>query len=170
MAGRCVTSTGAPAIERRRRSVPPGNQVLCWEQVICNPVVDHRAKVMPESELRKHFRISPFNALLPQKWVHTSWYHICYGCGREHLTVFAKSGLLGRDRGKELAQHVMFSLPSFRPPSPFFFSLCDINLQKRKEAAGRWGTFNWRAHCRWARSAHVSEQMLVNLGLTEVII
>lgn len=32
------------------------------------------------------------------------------GCGQEHLAIFAKSGLLGSNRGKELVHHAMVSL------------------------------------------------------------
>lgn len=60
------------------------------------------------------------------------------GCGQEHLAIFAKSGLLGSNRGKELVHHAMVSLGPLQPQPPLFFSPpCDINLQKQKEAADR---------------------------------
>lgn len=99
------------------RSVPARTWLLCWKQVIPSCLV---IQGMPESGQREQFKISSFNTFLPQNWVHTAWCHLSCGCGWEHLAIFAKSGLLGSNRGKELAQHAMLSLGTLHPP--LFFS------------------------------------------------
>lgn len=109
---------------------PPRN----WDSAL----LGHTGNGMPESGQRKQLKISSFNTFFPQKWVHTARCRVSCGCGQEHLAIFAKSGLLGSNRGKELVHHAMVSLGPLQPQPPLFFPPpCDINLQKQKEAADR---------------------------------